>query len=149
MLEGHLPDLTFPMVEYGREQTPWDLKPFLYQGAAGENARNVAKRIASGNFGRPILERIEFVTSIHSVLVASLIAGGSSRTVFTKIRNLRTFWSWADQAIKDRPISRESIEATYRHWTDYLLHRVRLKTIAAETAYSDENRHSFQSNVGH
>lgn len=136
MLEGHLPDLTFPMVEYGREQTPWDLKPFLYQGAAGENARNVAKRIASGNFGRPILERIEFVTSIHSVLVASLIAGGSSRTVFTKIRNLRTFWSWADQAIKDRPISRESIEATYRHWTDYLLHRVRLKTIAAETAHS-------------
>lgn len=136
MLERHLPDLTFPMMEYGREETPWDLKPLLYQGAAGANVRRVAQQIASGSFGQPIPERIELVTSIHSVLVASLIAGGSSRTVFSKIRNLRTFWSWAEQAIEDRPLYRESIEATYRHWTDYLLHRVRLKTIVAETAHS-------------
>lgn len=136
MLERHLPDLTFPMMEYGREETPWDLKPLLYQGAAGANVRRVAQQIASGRFGQPLPERIELVTSIHSVLVASLIAGGSSRTVFSKIRNLRTFWSWAEQAIEDRPLYRESIEATYRHWTDYLLHRVRLKTIVAETAHS-------------
>jgi len=136
MLELHLPDLTFPMVKYGRVETPWDLRPLLYQGAAGANVRDVAKQIASGKFGRPILERIELVTSIHTVLVASLIAGGSSCTVFSKIRNLRTFWSWAEQAMKDRPICREFIEATYRHWTDFLLHRVRLKSIGAETAHS-------------
>ena len=37
MLDVTIPDLTFPMVEYGKLETPWDLRVLLYKGGAKEN----------------------------------------------------------------------------------------------------------------
>ena len=33
-----IPDLTFPQVELGRRETPWDLLPLLYRGGGAANA---------------------------------------------------------------------------------------------------------------
>ncbi|NSL53547.1 site-specific integrase [Uliginosibacterium aquaticum] len=136
MKNTDIPDLTFPMVEYGRHQTPWDLRIFLYRGATGENARVVAEKINSGLFGDVIEERLGLVNDIHAVLISALVSGGSPHTARAAVRNLRTFWTWADQDPINRPISYQTVESTYRHWCDYLIHLYKTKSVSGETMHT-------------
>lgn len=78
MRDLHIPDLTFPMIRCGRQQTPLDLRILLYKGGAGCNYKKVFNRIAAGDLGRPIAERIELVERIHETMLASLVGGGAS-----------------------------------------------------------------------
>jgi hypothetical protein len=55
MSDLHIPDMTFPMVKYGKQETPWDLRILLYKGAAKVYPKSVIARIVAGNFGRQSL----------------------------------------------------------------------------------------------
>jgi len=80
MLDLHIPDLTFPMVSYGRQETRWDLRILLYKGGGKASPRTVFNQIAAGDLGRPLVERIELVLRLHETMTASLVGGASKTT---------------------------------------------------------------------
>lgn len=101
MLDVHLPDLTFPNLTYGRHETPWDLRRFIYKGGARAAVKTVAANIEAGTLGRPLVERIELVRQIHEVLENYSDRGGRRKTVATRIQRLGLFFRWADEADDD------------------------------------------------
>lgn len=131
-----LHDLSFPMVEFGSQQTPWDLRVLLYKGGAGFNYRGakVFQKIAVGELGHPLCERLELVKRIHEEMTAMLVKGGSRVTVFGIWQALRKFFSWADT--REVAISLTTIETAYRLWADFLLDREKTKQIRQCSAYS-------------
>lgn len=133
MRDVAIPDLTFPMVEYGQYETRWDLRALLYRGAANANVRTVFNRMAAGDFGRPLVERLELVKRIHAAMTARLVGGGAKVTAFGCLKALRNFFAWADEF--EQVVSLETVEDTFRHWADYLVNRVRLKAIKNTSAY--------------
>lgn len=133
MLNLHLPDLTFPMMKYGRIETPIDLRILLYKGGAKALHSAVFNQIDQGKFGSPIVGRILLVTRIHEVLTARLVAGGSKSTVSTNVRLLRDFFAWAENS--DHALSLETVETIYRHWCDSMLHLMRHNKLIHKTAY--------------
>lgn len=133
-----IPDLTFAMVKYGVNETPWDLRVLLYKGGAKVNPRKVFIHIATGELGHPLSERIELVTLIHQEMTARLVGGGAKTTAFNTLRGLRDFFVWADEF--EQQVSLETVEDTYRHWCDFLLNRIRLKTLKNGTAYNSANK---------
>ncbi|MDD5175292.1 MAG: hypothetical protein PHQ05_02560 [Sterolibacterium sp.] len=134
MRDLNIPDLTFPIVTYGRMETPWDLRTLLYMGGAKTSPRTVFNQIAAGELGRPIVERIDLALRLHEAINANLVGGGSKRTASSILKPLRCFFGWADAG--GHPLSLETVEAKYRYWCDFLLHRVRLREIKENTAYS-------------
>lgn len=134
MLDMAIPDLSFPMVKYGKLETPWDLRVLLYKGGAKANPRAVFNQIAAGQLGQRLIDRIALVKRIHEVMTAKLVGGGSRRTAFSYIRSLRRFFAWADDG--EALVSLETVEDVYRLWCDYLLGRVRIQTITNVTAYN-------------
>lgn len=133
MSDAVISDLTFPMVEYGSLETPWDLRILLFKGGAKGHPKTVFNRIASGELGHPLIERIELVKRIHEAMSARLVGGGKKVSAFETLRALRYFYSWADKF--DHWVSVETVEDTYRGWCDSLLTRQRLKAIKNSTAY--------------
>ncbi len=134
MLDVTIPDLTFPMVEYGRNETPWDLRVLLYKGGAKAKVKTVFNQIADGKLGRPLRERIELAKRLHEEMAARLVGGGAKVSAFNTFRRLRTFVAWADEF--DQPCSLETVEDTFRHWCDYLRNRELLKVIKNLSAWS-------------
>lgn len=122
------------MVEYGRLETRWDLRVLLYWGAAAVNVREVFNQIATGEFGKPLLERLELVERIHAAMTARLVGGRSRKSAFSYLKALRSFFAWADEF--EQAVSLETVEDAYRHWADYLMSRVRLKAIKNNSAYN-------------
>lgn len=137
MLDVAMPDLTFPMVKYGKLETRWDLRVLLYKGGAEGNPKTVFNHMAAGDLGRPLVERLELVKRIHEEMTARLVGGGTKSTAFSTLRNLRGFFAWADKF--EQILSHETVEDGYRHWCDYLVNRVRLKAIKDVTAYNAGN----------
>lgn len=133
MHDLQIPDLTFPMVEYGIRETPMDFRVLLYRGAAATPYRTVFGKIASGHYGPPIVERLPLVQRAHEVVTARLVAGGAKPSALHAFGLLRDFVSWAEDA--NQSLSLEDAEATFRHWSDFLLNRVRLKEIKNNSAY--------------
>lgn len=130
----HLPDLTFPDVKLGIAQTPWNLNRWLYRGGAALRLDKVAEAISSGRLGRPLLERIELVQKIHSVLCGQLASGGSKFSASTRIDSMNALVLWADE--NHRPLTVAEIQTTYIHWTDALNQRVKVrKDMLNATAY--------------
>ena len=129
-----IPDLTFPKVNYGLNETPWDLRVLLYKGGAKGNPRTVFSQMAAGELGNPLIERLELVTRIHQEMTARLVGGGKKTTAFATLGRLRDFFGWAD-AFEPR-VALENVENVYRHWCDFLLNRVRLKTLKHRSAYN-------------
>lgn len=134
MLDLAIPDLTFPMVSYGVHETRWDLRVLLYKGGAKGKKRKVFIQMATGALGHPLIERIELVTRIHQEMTARLVGGGAKASAFTTLGRLRDFFGWADEF--EQRLSLETVENVYRHWCDFLLNRVRLKTLKHRSAYN-------------
>lgn len=124
MRESDIPDLTFPMVEFGRYETPWDLRTLLYQGGAGALSNKVAGLIANGTLGAPALDRLPLVEKIHVEIAGKLAGGGSRHSASDTIYCLRAFFSWADR--EARSMTLESVENVYIDWTEHLLQRHRV-----------------------
>lgn len=133
MLDFAMPDLTFPMVKYGKLETRWDLRVLLYKGGAKGNPKTVYIQIAAGELGRPLIERLELVKRIHEAMTVRLVSGGAKSSAFSTLCNLRRFFAWGDQFVQC--MSLETVENSYRHWCDFLVNRVRLKAISQVTAY--------------
>ena len=139
MLDLHLPDLTFPDVTYGARATPWDLRCLLYKGGAGANARKVGAMIDAGELGQPLVERIELVRQFHEVIANCLGRGCRRTTAESQIICLRNFFQWVDET--GNPLDLESVASSYLHWTDALLHRVRVgEGLSETTAYYQGSR---------
>lgn len=135
-----LPDLTFDL-EYSRQQVPWDLRRLLYAGGAGANSHVVYQKIATGELGEPLKERIELVKKMHEVLANALGRGIARGTVKTLIDLLRIFFTWGDEA--DTRLDLDSIEDAYLHWTDALLNRARVGK-----GFSERSAYGYGSKVG-
>jgi len=127
--KSRLPSLTFPSVEYGARETPWNLGVLVYQGGAGARADKVEQLIADGMLGPPDRSRIDLVTKMHEELNGDLLSGGSRATAHTRITALRGFFAWADKTGSD--LTMEGVVETYLAWTDFLVHRRRLKSVSA------------------
>lgn len=135
MRDLHIPDLTFPMVSYGAQETRWDLRILLYKGGAKVSPRTVFNQIAAGELGRPIVERIELVQRLHDAMTARLVGGGAKTSAFGTLKYLRHFFGWADGG--GHSLSLETVEATYRHWCYFLVHRWRLSRIKRRSAETE------------
>jgi hypothetical protein len=129
-----IPDLTFPMVKYGLQETPWDLCVLLYVGGAKGNCRTVFKQIAAGELVGVLTERIELVKKIHEEMTARLVGGGAQASTKGTLKKLRKFFAWADEF--EKVVSLETVEDIYRYWCDFMVNQVRLKAIKGRTAYT-------------
>jgi len=130
-----LPDLTFPSIEQGTNETPWSMARLLYKGGATSRADHAASALRDGVFGTALPERIELVTRAHEAIAGKLVAGGSQATAKTQIKNLTIFFSWAET--NGHPLSLETAQSAYIHWTDDLLHRQNVvKNMTQQTVYT-------------
>lgn len=127
-------DLTFPMVQHGIGETPWDLNPLLYRGGASIRANRVKLQIDSGELGSPSPERVALVVRLHEHISDDLVAGGSRISAHNKIFALRQFFAWCD--VKAMPLSIQTVTNSFVLWSDYLLqcHRVD-RSISAGALY--------------
>lgn len=127
-------DLSFPMLTYGKTETPLDLKPLLYVGGAALYTKKAAIKIAQQEVGDIVMDRIELVRRLHSNLVDDLARGSSRFSVDNKIQCLRRFFAWADR--EKLGLSLGSISDTYLQWADFQLHRIRIeRSISERSAY--------------
>lgn len=139
MSKLEIPDLTFPNLTYGKHEIPWDLQRLIYKGGARTNVKMVAAMIDSGKLGQPLTERVELVRQIHEVMDNYLERGGRRRTVESQINATVYIFRWADESGHELSIS--TIEQSYRHWTDSLLHNVQIiKGFSENTAYDIGSR---------
>ncbi|ASU39421.1 hypothetical protein hmeg3_14725 [Herbaspirillum sp. meg3] len=130
-----IPDLDFPMVEYGKLEEPWTLLPLLYSGGSAASVKNVSSAIEKGSLGPCLLERLNLIERVHQEMTDDLIAGGSRYSAKARIRVLRVVFTWADRVGADLRL--ETVTENYRAWTDELLYRqLVLKEIGGHTVHS-------------
>ena len=122
---NQLPNLKFPMVSLGVNETPWDLTSLLYFGAASIRVNLVGQEIQSGLMGEALQQRIALVQELHEVISAALTGGGSKQTARVQIEGVRRFFSWAEKS--GRELTLGTVASTYMHWADHLDHRVKIK----------------------
>lgn len=138
MLDLQLPDLTFPSMTYGKHEVPRDLRRWLYKDGAATDTRKVIAKIEAGELGQPFVERIDLVREIHEVITNNFDRGGSRSTWLAQIERVNHLFRWADETAHELTLA--SIEESYRHWTDSLLHRVRIgKDLSMKVAYEYGN----------
>ncbi len=130
-----LPNLTFPSVEHGSQETPWDLTFLLYQGGAQERTKRVGRMISAGQLGPPVQGRLGLVTKIHEFINGKLVGGGSAYTAQNQIRFVRELFKWAELA--GHPLDLAAIQETCLVWCDALVHRHQvLRDINQRSAYT-------------
>lgn len=142
MPEISIPDLSFPGVNFGPQETPWNLQAWLHRNGAAVPINKVNALVQSGSLGHPLPERIELVFQIREILLNYLQAGGRRQTVRSCLEKLKIFFTWADQYTAKK-LSLSTAEEMYRHWCDDLIHRVRVKRELKEIT-----AHSYGSRVG-
>jgi|TARA_Y100000296_G_scaffold86538_1_gene126631 5-methylcytosine-specific restriction protein A len=64
------------MLEYGKNETPWDLTPLLYSGGAAAKVKTVRREITSGSLGGPSVERQDKHGNVRKVVVFNLVPVG-------------------------------------------------------------------------
>ncbi|MCW6596095.1 site-specific integrase [Yersinia ruckeri] len=131
-------DLTFPMLEYGATETPWNLRPLLFRGGAAAKVKHVARQIAQSEFGSPLRERIKLVKLLHEHLAGDLAGGGSRFSAQNKIGALRNFFAWSDS--EGGSLSLETVANTFIRWTDHLRHRHLVERSLSESTLYDLTR---------
>jgi len=126
--------LTFPMLEYGATETPWDLMPLLFCGGAAVRVNRVNKLIESNGLGKLLAERIELVIRLHENLTDDLAGGGSRISAGNKVSVLRRFFAWVDS--ENFPLSLDSAPDAFIRWSEHMIqcHRIR-KEFSERTLY--------------
>lgn len=127
-------DLSFPMLEYSKYSTPWDLKCLLYKGGAAIRTDLFADSLNRGELGSIRTERAALVSNLHAALTDNLVSGTSRFTVENKILVLRQFVAWCD--ITESVFSMQEVAASYVRWCDYLLDLSRVnKSVSSHSIY--------------
>jgi integrase len=135
-------DFLFPDINFGPNETPYNLNILLYKGASKANRRIVSTLIGEKKLGDPIIDRLELVSSIHAEISADLAGGGSRISSENSIKNIRFLFSFADE--NDLPMNVESVVNTFCAWADSLYVRTLNKkngggdasTLSMRSAYS-------------
>ncbi|RBA24354.1 site-specific integrase [Herminiimonas fonticola] len=131
-----VPNLSFPMVQYGGRETPWSLVPLLYSGGASADIKKVMNAIEQGSLGEALLGRLTLVNRLHQEICDDLICGGSRHTAGKRITLLRSFFARADKVGADLRL--ETVTENYHAWAADLLHRqLVLKEVSGATVYDD------------
>lgn len=125
-----VPDLTFPGVHYGPDETPWDLRVLLYAGGASAHTRLVSELIAEGKLGELQLDRLELVVGLHAEVAASLAGGNSRDNAKNNVQLLRRFFAFADRTA--RSLTVHDVTDTYCAWSDWLHRRTRSSSRRAD-----------------
>lgn len=129
-----LPNLVLSRIEKGANESPMDLRRFLYKGGAALRANLVANAIRLAKIGPLQLERLEVMVRAHDFIDAKLVCGGSSSTARTQFRQFAIFVAWIDK--NDYSLTMESIQADYIRWTDHLVFRRRVQNgLSRNSAY--------------
>lgn len=112
--------LSFPMVNYGATETPWNLLPLLYRGASSIRPSRVKLLIDANKLGDILSERIDLVAKLHARISEDLLRGGSRYSAISRIGALRQFFSWCDE--RDEPLSLTDVASSFLRWCDHLVH---------------------------
>lgn len=121
-------------IAHSEKSAPFDLKRLLYKGGAGTRLDLVHSHIHSGALGRPLRQRLKLVTRAYEVIADKLAGGGSQATAVTRFQQLCAFFAWAECA--DSSLDLTSVQTTYIHWTDHLIHRQNVeRSLNQYTAY--------------
>lgn len=135
MLKRLVPDLFLHSIPAGTGGDGRDLKRFLYRGAAGNNGRrDVNDRIARGEFGPPLIERLELLKLIHARIEDAPISSHGKLGWYGQVSR---FVQWIDR-LNDAPqLTVETGKAHFVEYADHLQHRVRIaKTLKPRSAYT-------------
>ena len=124
MRKFDIPSLTFPMVEYGPLETPYDLAILRYKGAAALTTADALAAISSGALGPPVKARLPLIEKLHEKLIAHAAGGGSRHHLKSRIDRLKDWLAFLDR--EGRPLTLATAEARFIEWTDSLLHRQRV-----------------------
>lgn len=131
---SELTPLTFPSINFGSRETPWDLRVLLWKGGAAARSTLALRIIEEGQLGRPCIERVPLVKAIHNELNGRAISGRSKYFLQSTIKTIRDLFAWSD--IHHPNISLENIERAYIGWTDHLINRSRVKRdLKEQSAY--------------
>jgi hypothetical protein len=123
--KNQLPDLTFPDIEFGELETPWNLNVLLYKGGATAHADLVQQLIVSGALGGPQLDRLELVQKLYTEINLAFNSGGARASALGHVIVLRHFFGFVDRT--RLPLTLESVTDAYCAWADSLFLRTRLK----------------------
>ncbi|WP_343627162.1 hypothetical protein [Roseateles puraquae] len=134
-----IPELTFPCIQYGAQETQMDLQILLYKGGALSYTKKTKKLIDDGALGVVLPERVELVRRIHDFMSGQLAGGGSRHTAKNNFRGLRDFFGWQDSTNSSASI--KNVEQEFLSWTDAMLDRHRVKKdLSMRSAYSIASR---------
>ena len=126
---------TFPSMIRGKRERCHHLSALLCKGGAGASAWDFDSMTEDGLKEIIIKDRISLVQKLHECINSRLIDGGSSYTAQNEIRFLKKMFSWAEQ--EERPLKLESIQSTFLHWSDHLLHAYKTtKQLSQRSAYA-------------
>lgn len=136
MLSNSIPDLSFPMMEFGSKQSEWDFSIFLYKGGSSLSFNKFKHALNKKELGEPLLKRLTLVVKLHDEVNADLVSGKSKATIKNYYFKLKNFFSWLDGNVENLKL--ENIESSYLKWCDYLINRQRfLKEISHATLYDN------------
>lgn len=135
MLDRVIPDLFIRSIPTGSHGDGRDLKRFLYRGAAGNNGRrDVDKRIAQGELGPPLTERLGLLESIHALIEGAPISPHSKLAWYAQVS---LFIQWVDRQSDATRLTQVTAKALFLDYADHLKQRVRVaKDLKQSSAHS-------------
>jgi integrase len=140
MFDPKIPDLTLQRMPIGTHSATWDLRVFLYLGGAEINRRKGFGVIERGGLGRPLLERLPFMSKIHEIIDAMLELGSAVSTVESHLENLSLFVGWVD-AQQTTTLTLMTVRDLFRAWVEHLIYRYQVKKeIKHTSAYGSASR---------
>ena len=133
--DQNLPNLRICSIPTGTRGDGRDLKRFLYRGAAGKNSRrDVDSRIAKGEFGDPLIERLDLLQAIHARIDDAPIAAHTKLGWFAQISQ---FIQWVDCRKHGARLTEATAKSHFLEYTDHLRRRVQvMKNMKPSTASS-------------
>lgn len=130
-----LPDIRIRSIPVGPRGYGYDLKRFLYRGAASSNRHFLDERIAKGDFGPPLIDRLAFLKSMHELIEDAPLSPNSKISWWNKVSR---FIQWVDRQRVDTHLSLETAKSLYLGYADHLKQRVRIqKNLKPSSAYSE------------
>lgn len=124
VLDRVFPDLLIRSISRGTRGSGHDLKRFLYRGAAGQNGRgDLDNRIAKGELGPALTERLETLESIHASIEGAPNSPNSKRSTYAKVS---LFVQWVDRQSDATRLTKTTAKALFLDYADHLRKRVQV-----------------------
>jgi hypothetical protein len=113
--------LSLKSVPRGTHGDGLDLGRFLYRGASGNNrTRDIDARIAKGEFGQPLMERMELLNAVRSEIDSSPSAVSTKIALFYHFSFLVR---WDDEQSVSTRLTIADAKGLYLDYADHLHHR--------------------------